>query len=47
MEPKSYSRKLKCISKVSFVPNLWSLVATSFTGNKGKLCEMLYVKGND
>lgn len=47
MEQKSYSRKLKCISKDSFVLNLWSLFAISFTGNKGKLCEMLYVKGND
>lgn len=47
MEQKSYSRKLKYISKVSFVPNLWSIVASSFTGNKRKLCVMLYVKGND
>lgn len=47
MEQKSYSRKLKCISKDSSVPNLWSLFAISFTGNKRKLCEMLHVKGND
>lgn len=47
MEQKSYSRKLKCISKDSFVPDLWSLFAISFTGNKRKLCDVLYVEGND
>lgn len=47
MEQKSHSRKLKSVSKDSFVPNLWSLFAICFTGNKKKLCEMLYVEGND